>query len=92
MRVPDLHVGLGARAEHAALVVQFLAEQFDDSGNRLKSYKAAITLIGPSEQRLRAWELDGAFPVKWTGPDFKAHADGAAIETIEIAHQGLKSV
>ena len=43
---------------------------------------AAITLIGPAAQRLRAWEFDGAFPVKWKGPDFavelERHGDRGA--------------
>ena len=35
------------------------------------------------------WDLIGAIPVKWTGPDMTAGSDQAAIETLEVAHQGI---
>jgi phage tail-like protein len=35
------------------------------------------------------WDLIGAIPVKWTGPDMKADSNEAAIETLEIRHQGI---
>ncbi len=42
--------------------------------------------------RVRSWQLKGAFPVKWTGPSLKADANEAAIETLEIAHEGLSEL
>jgi phage tail-like protein len=30
-----------------------------------------------------------AFPVKWVGPELKASDNAAAIETLEIAHEGI---
>ena len=38
---------------------------------------------------LAAWQFNNAFPVKWEGPDFDASKNEVAIETIEIAHEGL---
>ncbi len=35
------------------------------------------------------WTFHDAFPVKWEGPDFDAGKNEVAIETIEIAHEGL---
>ncbi len=35
------------------------------------------------------WDVDRAFPVKWSGPSLAAGSTDAAVETIEIAHQGL---
>ena len=35
------------------------------------------------------WDLIGAIPVKWVGPDMTAGSDQAAIETLEVAHQGI---
>lgn len=40
-------------------------------------------------ERVRSWQLKRAWPVKWTGPSMKTGANEAAIETIEIAHEGL---
>lgn len=65
-------------------------EQFAANGNKLTRSSAAITLMGGGATRLRAWEFDGAFPVKWTGPQFAASSTEAAVEELEIAHQGFK--
>ncbi len=66
-------------------------EQFTASGNKLKRNSAAITLIGPAGERLRAWEIDGAFPVKWTGPSFSVSSTDMAVEELEITHHGFRA-
>ena len=35
------------------------------------------------------WKFSNGFPVKWEGPDLDASTNEVAIETIEIAHEGL---
>ena len=35
------------------------------------------------------WNFSGAYPIKWTGPQFKSDDNGTAIETLELAHKGL---
>ena len=66
-------------------------EQFSANGNKLTRSTAAITLIGPAGQRLRAWEFDGAFPIKWKGPDFAASSNDMAMEELEITHHGFRA-
>lgn len=66
-------------------------EQFAANGNKLTRSTAAITLIGPGGKRLRAWNFDGAFPVKWTGPTFAVTSDDMAVEELEIAHHGFRA-
>ena len=66
-------------------------EQFAAGGNRLTRSTAAITLIGPGGGRLRAWEFDGAFPVKWKGPDFSVSSTDMATEELEITHHGFRA-
>ena len=61
------------------------------NGNKLTRSTAAITLIGPGGQRLRAWNFDGAFPVKWSGPSFAVTSDEMAVEELEIAHHGFRA-
>jgi len=65
-------------------------EQFTAAGNSLERKSAAITLLGPSGDRLRAWEIDGAFPVKWTGPSFAVTSTDMAVEELEITHHGFR--
>jgi phage tail-like protein len=35
------------------------------------------------------WTLNNAWPAKITGTDLKAQGNEVAVETIEIAHEGL---
>lgn len=41
--------------------------------------------------RTEKWRINfvKAYPVKWTGPDFKSGGSALAIETLELAHNGL---
>lgn len=41
-------------------------------------------------QVAQRWNLIRALPVKWVGPDFKATGNEVAIETLEIAHEGIE--
>jgi phage tail-like protein len=66
-------------------------EQFAAAGNKLSRSTAAITLLGPSAQRLRAWEFDGAFPVRWKGPQFAVDSSQWATEELEITHHGFRA-
>ncbi|HLG54774.1 MAG TPA: phage tail protein [Vicinamibacterales bacterium] len=36
------------------------------------------------------WTFEQAYPVKWSGPQFKADDAAVAIETVELAHEGMK--
>lgn len=39
---------------------------------------------------VRRWDVIDAYPVKWEGPQLNTEGNQIAIETIEIAHHGLK--
>jgi phage tail-like protein len=39
--------------------------------------------------RVASWTFTNGFPVKWEGPEFDASKNEVAIETLEIAHEGL---
>ena len=66
-------------------------EQFAANSSKLSRATAAITLLDAAGGRLRAWEFDGAFPVKWTGPSFAAGSTEYPSEEIEIAHHGFRA-
>jgi phage tail-like protein len=65
-------------------------EKFAGQGNKLTRKTMAITLVGPAGKRLRAWEFDGAFPIKWSGPNFSATSNDIAMEELEICHHGFR--
>ena len=48
-----------------------------------------ITLLDHQGTPIATWKFVNAFPVKWSGPDLDASTNEVAIETIEIAHEGL---
>jgi phage tail-like protein len=35
------------------------------------------------------WNFVQAYPVKWSGPDFKADGNTVAFESVELAHNGI---
>jgi phage tail-like protein len=50
----------------------------------------SIIIYGPKGgDVVEQWDLMGAWPVKWVGPDLKTDAASTAIETLEFAHNGL---
>jgi len=70
---------------------QSSGEGFAAAGNSLTRSTAAITLMGAGGKRVRAWNFDGAFQVKWTGPSFAANSNDMAVEELEIAHHGFRA-
>jgi phage tail-like protein len=49
-----------------------------------------IYQLGAEMKPICRWEFRNGYPVKWEGPDFDAGKNELAIETIEIAHEGLE--
>ena len=47
-----------------------------------------VLLDEAGEEKIR-WNFVAAWPTKWTGPSFNATGSEVAIETLEIAHEGL---
>jgi len=48
-----------------------------------------VVLMDSSGADQRRWTLRNAYPVKWTGPELKAQSSEVAIESLELAHEGL---
>ena len=38
------------------------------------------------------WSFSRAYPVKWTGPEFRADSGDVAIESLELTHTGISKV
>ena len=50
----------------------------------------SIVLLDSTGQEKVRWNFSQGWPSKWDGPDFNAASDDIAIETLEIAHEGLE--
>ncbi|RPJ61096.1 MAG: phage tail protein [Acidobacteria bacterium] len=60
---------------------------------RADNVNIAILLLeekGAEPEVIHRWNLIRAFPVKWVGPELKGNASEVAIETLELAHEGIQ--
>lgn len=51
-----------------------------------------ITLLDEEETPEASWQVINAWPAKYTAPDLNATSSEVAIETLEIAHEGMTRV
>ncbi len=51
-----------------------------------------VRLMNEKHEPVAVWKAANCFPVKITAPDLKSDANEIAIETMEIAHEGLSLV
>ncbi|MDQ3806307.1 MAG: phage tail protein [Acidobacteriota bacterium] len=56
-----------------------------------KKQSIAVLLLDEKGDEVRRWNLIRAFPVKWSGPEFKAVANEVGIEALELAHEGIQT-
>jgi phage tail-like protein len=49
-----------------------------------------IILLDDEGTEAAEWTFTDGWPRKWTDPTFNATANEVAIDTLEIAHEGLK--
>jgi phage tail-like protein len=57
--------------------------------NNVKGRHMSVVMYDTAGQEMTRWNFQNAYPVKWTGPQFAADGKIAAIESIELAHDGL---
>lgn len=50
----------------------------------------SIILLDRAGKEKVRWNFTNAWPCKWTGPSFNAEGNDVAIETLELAHEGLE--
>jgi len=66
-------------------------ETFAANGNKVTRKSAAITLVDRTGARITSWNIDGAFPVKWSGPTFAVTSTDPVTEELEITHHGFRA-
>lgn len=57
--------------------------------NKVERKDLTISLLNENHEPVMTWKVVNAFPVKVDGPALKATGNEVAIESIEIAHEGL---
>jgi len=58
-------------------------------GNGARREVSIVLRDDTGEERIR-WNLTQCWPTTWKGADLKANADDFALETLELAHEGIK--
>ena len=61
----------------------------ETAGGRIRRRNASVLLLAADGSIGRRWELVGAYPVRWSGPDLRAEGAAVAIEALELAHRGI---
>ena len=64
-------------------------KQWADGDPAATRRNGSIVLCDRQGQEKARWNFFRAWPAKWTGPAFNAEANDIAIETLELAHEGL---
>jgi phage tail-like protein len=59
-------------------------------GDITRDDSMSIVLLDEKRNEAVRWNLLSAWPSKWMGPDLKANANEIAIESLEIAHEGVE--
>lgn len=57
--------------------------------NTIERRDLTISLLNEEHEAVMVWKAVNAFPVKIEGPSFKASGNEVAVESIELAHEGL---
>lgn len=58
--------------------------------NTVERRDLIVSLLNENHDPVMVWKVHNAFPVKVDGPQLKASGNEVAIETIEVAHEGLE--
>jgi len=63
--------------------------KFSGDGGGIMRINGTIIQMGPGGKTAK-WTFEKGWICKWEGPDFDASKNEVSIETIEIAHEGLR--
>jgi len=68
---------------------EFMAWIVDMAKGTVKRRNVTVSLFSADGKPAVQWSFANAYPVKWSGPQFKADDTAVAIETVEFAHDGM---
>jgi phage tail-like protein len=59
-------------------------------GGEVDRRNVSVIMFDSLGEELVRWDFLNAYPVKWVGPQLGAASNAVAIETLELAHEGLR--
>jgi phage tail-like protein len=60
--------------------------------NTVERRDVVISLLNESHEPVMSWKAKNAFPIKLQASDLKSDGNEVAIETLELAHEGLSKM
>jgi len=60
------------------------------SSGKIERKSGSIILLDNEGNPKWRWNFKEAYPVKWMGPELKAETSTVAVESVELAHNGLE--
>ena len=61
----------------------------DVAHGKVERKNGSIILLNPAGDEVWRWNFEGAYPVRWNGPDLRANTAEVAVETLELVHRGI---
>jgi phage tail-like protein len=61
-----------------------------EGNSKAKRKNLSIVLLDRRGEETLRWNVVRAWPAKWDGPDLNAEGNEVAIETLELAHEGIE--
>lgn len=83
---PTITLSKGMTASHE--LWSWMAESLHGPAERKNG---RIIMLDTTGAEARGWEFLEGYPVRWEGPDMAADGSDVAIESLEIAHNGLRA-
>ena len=62
----------------------------DTVNGNVQRKNGSIVLLDRHGREVARWNFVRAWPTKWDGPDLTAEGNDVAIETLELAHEGVE--
>lgn len=62
----------------------------DTVNGNIQRKNGSVVLLDRRGQEVARWNFVRAWPTKWDGPDLTAEGNDVAIETLELAHEGVE--
>lgn len=86
-KVSNLTLKHGMTGSH-----DFFSWYMDFLGGQIKPLNISVVMYNTKGDEMVRWDFLKAFPVKWVGPQLAADSKNSAIETLELAHQGVQII
>ena len=68
----------------------FLKWLLDMSKGTITRRNVTVVMYDTARQPVMKWDFRDAYPIKWSGPDFKSASTDVAVESVELAHAGMR--